>query len=644
MTKRMTAILLTLLIAPFTQPMTARADTDFSNFSLSRAAPADAFITVAARGNAERKFLTEYWGDVSQAFWDSGIVTDVWDLIIESVPDEDLAEVEEIKRKFGTLCEQIGWGEIFEKEMLYSARFSSLGPQVPFFYEGMLLGRCRNTEIAAKNYNAIKSLLSELSKLIEAKAGESILNLTTDERDDGLTVTKCTVVPAPFIEINLAVKKDMLLITFGSPKVFADTIQNLSDSKEAKRIVDTPRFKAAFEALPPAEDTVVFFDADRMIGMFRNLANMMERQAAPAAGSDAPPSEEQQVGKIMSIVLKDISIIDYSATVEWTDGHRVFSDTRTTMHDGAKSSGLYGVLKTDQSIEEFAQFLPKEATSFNVSTGLNVSALYDYVIDFVEKNIPDGKQAITAWNDMQKNELKMNIKQDVLGLFEGSSVSVTMEKDSVWMLRVTDTKKADAQLKRLIDLVKQIGQEQGVQLVPVKVGPEIEFTQVSHPMLMMSGISPVIGCTGDYFILGSSPNAVKTCLQTARGKHANVKENVKWKKEALAPEGPVQSISFNDQSNMAAEMQEGIMGISMALGFMQMGAGQMPPEAQKLLNAGAQMLSKLSPVVAKLNFFESKADYTTFKDNVWTTHSVQNYKSPAQVKRLNSGDSPDESL
>ena len=637
MYRRLTLLTIASMLAPWLSGAgIARAETDFSEFSLTRAAPADAFITVAARGNAERKFLNEYWGAVTDAFWESGIVTDVWDLLSEEVSEDALAEIEDVKRRFSDLCENIGWSELFEKEFLYTGRFASAGPAVPFFYEGAVLGRCRNAEVAAKNYNSIKALLQELAKLLEAKTGGPVFNLSTDEREDGLTLTRAAIAPAPFIEINLGIRRDMLMITFGTPQIITDLMANMSDAKEAGRLISTPRFKAAFKELPAAEDTVVFFDVDRMLGTFRNLANMVERQAstttAPAAGG--PPPEAAQAARVFSLLLKDLSIVDYCATVEWTEGYRTFSDTRTALLDGGRESPVFSVFRADQSIEDFAKFLPKETTSFSVSAGFDLSAVYDYVVNFIQKNVPDGDKAIEAWTAFQQNDLKMNIKEEILDLIQGASVSVSMDKDSVWMFRVTDEVKAKAQLQRLIDFGKAVGQQQGATIVPVAVGPEIEFSQVSHPMLMMSGIAPVIGVAADHLVIGTSATAVKTVLQTGRGKHANVTENAKWKKEAIAPDGAVQCISFEDQSNMASEMKEAIMGVSMAMGFMQMGAAQMPPQAQRLINAGAQMLSKLIPVVEKMNFFASTASFTTYDRNGWRTRAVQNYKSPEQVKRL----------
>ncbi len=632
---------------PFALPSRASAETDLSKFSLCRAAPADAFITVAGRGNSEREFLNQYWNGVTAAFWESGIVTDVWDLITETVPDENLAEIEEIKERFSELCDKVNWGELFEKEMLYSARFASIAPSAPAMYEGLVIGRLKNAEAASRNYEALHAILTELSKLIEAKAGKPALIVTTESRKDGLTLAKASLPEMPFMEFNVGVRKDTIFITFGSPQILADALTNLSDDKGAKRIIETPRFSTAFATLPAAEDSLVFFDVERMMSTFRGMTAFFEKaiDPAPAAQDDAPAkeavmSEEAMVMKMIGQVLDDASIIDYVATVEWTDGHRVFSDTRTMLRDGATKSPLYGVFGGDAEIDDFAKFVPRESTSFSVTTGFKMEALYDYIVQFVENNAPDGKDMMAEWAKVQKEELKLDIKKDILSLIEGTNISVSMDRDSVDMTKLTDEKKAKLQVQRLVDFVKaNVPQEQGLSLVPVKVGPEAELYQVSHPMLMMQGASPVFGCAEGYFIIASSPNAVKKCLQTGRGKHANIKESGPWMEQALMPKGGVKSISFTNQSKLAEELQAQINMFSMILGFAQLGAPNMPPPMQKMMTAGTRILPKLLPVVGKMNFFQSNASFTTFDGSAWTTHIVQNYKSPAEVKSLEKSDS-----
>jgi len=506
-------------------------------------------------------------------------------------------------------------------------------------YEGMIVGRLKDDETAVRNHEAICAILAELGKLTEAKPNVPNLVITTDKRDNGLTVAKASFAEIPFFELNVAQQKDIIIITFGSPKMLADGLTNLSNDKDAQRIVDTPRFRSAFAELPSAEDKLVFFDTERMMSTFRGMATMLEKMGAnPNAAPDAPPSEQAMFGIVLGRLLGDLSIVDYSATVEWTEGHRVFGETRTAVRDGATSSPLFKVVDGNRAVQDFAKYVPKEAASFSVSSGIDVSALYDWVVNFIEKNIPDGKEAITEWNKLQKDHLKLNIKDDILSLIEGTTVNISLSGGTVMMAKLTDEKKAAAQIQQLLNFVKaNIGQDQGLSFVPVQVGPNQTLHQLSHPMLMMQGLTPVFGCADGYFIFAGSPETVKKCLLTARGKHANITESATWKAQALMPKGAVNSIAFTNQSNMAQELQAAITSMTMGIGFLQIGAPNLPPEAQRLISAAARILPKLLPVAEKMNFFKSTASYTTYGGGAWTTRSVQNYKSPAEVKKLEEG-------
>ncbi|HWL95363.1 MAG TPA: hypothetical protein VNT79_17725, partial [Phycisphaerae bacterium] len=96
-------------------PATVFAQTDLGKFPLSRIIPDDVFIAVSARANPERKFLDEYWGEVVKAFEESGVLTDVWDMIADKIPDEELDEVEGTMDRFSELCEKIEWSTLFDK-------------------------------------------------------------------------------------------------------------------------------------------------------------------------------------------------------------------------------------------------------------------------------------------------------------------------------------------------------------------------------------------------------------------------------------------------------------------------------------------------------------------------------------------------
>ncbi len=637
MTHRKLAVLLTLsFVVP---PAAAQGQTDLSKFPLSKAIPDNVFIAVSARTNPERKFLDDYWAEITQAFVESGVMTDAWDMISDMIPDESMDEVENTMDRFGEMCRKIEWSKLFDKEMVYCGRFNPANPTG--FHEGMFIGRS-SKEQSAKNYSGLKKLMAELVKFANEKAGESVM-VVQESKQEGASVTSI-VIPVAGFSINVANKDDVIFINFGGSTLLADALGLMSEKGTAKPLVKSARFKEAFDQLPPAQDSIVFWDVHGMMSAFRGLmesvGGMMNAQAA---GDEANgTADEPNPMKIVTKILDDLSIIDYMADSEWTDGYRVYSESVTKLRSGAKSSPLYDIITSGKPMPDFARFIPKEAESFSVSSGINMTKLYRYILGFVEGNVPDGKSMIEEWDSVQQNQLGFNLEKDVLALFEGSTVNFAMGKDWAILAKVTDAKKMDKQLERLFGFINGLlGKDNALAISMVKVADKTEFRQISHPMMMMMGgfSPPVIGCAEDHVVFGSSAKVVRVALNTAAGKHDNITKKKRWQEEALVPAGSVVSISYTDESNMAQDLQAAIGGISMGMGMMGMFMGDAPPEFRKIMGSVPPMLAKLAPVAGRLDFFKSNASYESFDGSKWISRSVQNYKKPNErpSKQLEAG-------
>lgn len=624
------------LVIPGIATGVAVAQTDMSKFSLTKAVPADVFYAVAGRANSERAFLNGYWGEVTTAFMNSGILTDIWDLVSDSVPDEQIEEFENISETFSGLCKKVKWGELFDKEMVFAQRFNTPVPGM-FPAEGVLLSRL-DKKSAATKYAALKSILKELGKFIEAKAGEGVVTVSETKRND-ITISTLGPQEMPGIGVSVAVWQDIIILGFGGSTMIDESIALLKGTGKKPGLASTPRFKAAFAKLPPAEDMLTFFDIQRLLGTLQGVASMAGKmiEGAPQ-GSEGADGEEKGGAKavpwikLVGTILDDVAIIDNMASVEWTDGYRVYSQTATSLRDGAKSSPLYGVIAHTKGVKRFARHIPKEAVTFQVSSGIDLVKLYDYAIGTVKDSIPGGEDVIAQFDQMQE-AWELDIKKDVLSLIEGSTVFAQMGKDWVIMVAVTNEKKAEAQVDRLLGTInKAIGQNNALMITAVQVGKGVEFKQLSHPMMMMMpGMSPpVLGCADGYFMVGSSARTIRKCLKTAAGEHPNITKSKRWQAEALIPKGAVTSISFTDESKMAEELQAGIAGLAMGMGMVGMFAGELPPEVQTFFTSLPPILAKLGPVVGKLDFYKSSAAYETFDGQTWHSYGVQNYKKPQE--------------
>ncbi len=620
-------------------PGAVRAETTnpAEKFSLARAVPSDVFITVAARTNPEREFLDDYWAEVCAAFSESGIVDDVLDLVTDQIPDEDLEEIESVLDQFSDLVKAVKWGELFEKEFLYCGRFepTQIGKGSP--YEGIVMGRS-DDKSAASNYKALKAILEQVVKLIEEEDEGAVA--VEETQIHGATVARLVPRSFPASVISIGYRDDVVFVSLFGDRLVRECTGLLEGKAKGEALIETNRFKTAFKDLPEAEDSLVFFDIRAMMDGFGSMVK------AIAGESQEDPNAAPWLAMV-SKLLRDLTIAEYCATVEWTEGYRAFSDTSTILTRDATESGLYKALVNGKSVSDFDRFVPKEATSFSCSVGIEWTALYRYILTFVRKNVPESEEGLADWADLQK-DWDLDIEKDILGLLDGPYLTYGAGKDWVMMLKVTDEDKARSQVQRLIGRINEsLGQQGGLMLTPVTVAGRKGFTQIMHPMMMMMGggmSPPVWGCAEGHLILGSSSGAVTTCLETGRGDHPRITSNRRFKTEGLVPSsGRADSVSFTDESKKAEELQAVVGGLTMGLGMAGMFAQGAPEEVRSFLSSLPPILGKLAPVVGKMDFFQSTASSSTFDGKRWLTHSVQNYKSPGARKKATADDEPEAS-
>lgn len=641
--------------------------TNMSDFPLAKAVPSDVFIAVMAKENPERAFLEKYWAGVWDAFQESGIMEDVWDLLTENVSDEDLDTIEAARERFGELLSKVTWDKLFKKEMLYTARMSNcLTPPSP--YEGLLIGRMSG-KLAETNHENLRALMQELVNTVAAQTnGGGHAPSDSDEDGSGaqhaappkdgiLLLGECKIEGIPMTTLGVAEfpnmicvghQKDLLVISLFNRTLLNDALRLMNGKGAADGLIQTDRFKNAIGKLPRAEDTIVFFDMGNMMRQIRAMIASVLPPPPPPPAADAPEGiaaydDPAAPARGILTLLDDLNMFDYMITVEWTDGYRVFSESLTQLSPDAKSKPLYKVLSGGAPVEDFAKYIPEETTDFWCSSGINFAALYRYAIGFIETNIPDGKGMIASFKQMQSEEWKLDIEKDILSLLEGNIQSISADNSAVIMFKVTDEKKVNAQLDRLFKWIADMsGEEATLTISEIEISGHKGFRQVRHPMMMMmgGGMMPVVGTADGYFFFATSDGFLAKCFKTASGKHANITKSKRWRAEAMFNKkgGPVDSINFTDETKMGEELQAGIGMLSAGLGFMNMmGDSNFPPEARELLSTISPLLAKLSGVLGKLNFYQSSSSYSTSDGLTAHTYSVQNYKEPQPEEPADEG-------
>ena len=340
-------------------------------------------------------------------------------------------------------------------------------------------------------------------------------------------------------------------------------------------------------------------------------------------------------------LLETLGVMEYSATVERTDGFATYTDTIMVLAPDAERNPIYPVFGNRKPIKDFAAYLPRETVAFSANNGISLDALYAFIEQTLSEAGEPGKQALKAWEDLQ-TEIEFDIHKDLLDWLDTDTVNASFQIDGsdqwIFMLKVKDEDTAREKLAAALDFVPKKLAELSAQMpmlamMAIRTEPtENEKLQGFHDVTV--GFMPtaaVCGVRDGWLMLGSSEKAVLLSLATAAGEHANVRENERLMGELLTPDGPVNMISFTDHRGTAKEIAQVLTGLSMAGGFVGMVVPD--PQAQKAIIKVFGIISKLAPVAAKVDFYKSSASYVQSDGLVWRSYGVTNYVSPQERSR-----------
>lgn len=358
-----------------------------------------------------------------------------------------------------------------------------------------------------------------------------------------------------------------------------------------------------------------------------------KKRAAERTGNEA-----EQGRKIVKRLLDIPGMIDYIAGVEYTDGYTVHADSVTTLTPNAAENRFYRVWSQRPALDEFDRFLPKETSSFSVCSGWDLDELYTYLEDTIRGLGKPGEKILAKWSAVQK-ELGFNARQDLLSYLRGDSVTVTMTMSRgdafVLLLGVTDEavageKVADGLTFLSESLQKLARQNPAMAMMALRTSPCTDEALPGFHNVQM-GMMPrpaVCGVAEGHLIFASSADAAARCLATAAGKHPSIRENSRAMAEMLIPKGPFQSMSYTDERNFGAQLEQGLSIASMAGG---MAAMVIPkPKVQRVFMKVLGIVAKLGPVARKIDFYKSSAKYVTFDGGSWHTRKITNYVSPTE--------------
>ena len=171
----------------------------------------------------------------------------------------------------------------------------------------------------------------------------------------------------------------------------------LQADTDLKSIRDEPRFLAAVESA---------------------------RKSAAAGAVDGLAVARNLAGRALGI----LGMFDTAATVSFTEGRATHSESVTSLMAGAQQNPFYEVLVSGEPLHDFAQYLPQTTGAFEVSSSIDLEALYTYMLATVADLGDVGTQALAAWEQMQQ-QMGLDVRKDVLAWIGGGSVNATFQQD-----------------------------------------------------------------------------------------------------------------------------------------------------------------------------------------------------------------------
>jgi hypothetical protein len=594
--------------------------------SVAKGVPDDVFLYIGWMHNPERAYLEKYWDEVWAEFEASGIVNDLKRFVMEMLPQEGQQQVESSMAMAEDLLGSVDWKGMFEKDGSWSMTMGPMGPHYLLVLE---------TDPAKT-----EGIVSGLAKILETFSGfAEEIQFTTTVEENGPTVHALTIQGGAVPFGGFVGKLADRIVLSTSRDLLDRSLGLLQAEGTGGSILEHPKFRAARGRLPVAEDMISFFDCSRMLAEMKGLFARIPQGEIDEEGG--------QVLGMMGRVLDDADMVDYVVSVEYTEGYRNLTATLAQMREDADQKPLWEVFGHQQPFRDFHRYVPKDATSFSLSAGIDLAALYRYMVGLFGK-IPGAEQMLARWDEIQKSVLGMNVHDDLLAKISGETISVTFPAAtpspfgggdaSVMMMRVRDTEaladRVEGWMKNVAEMASERGFPLTIQSTDVVEGGRFHKIQFA----MMPFVQPVLGFHGDQFVFGTDAAAIQKVAAVADRPEDTILRNPRFMAVGLLPYSEVSAISYKNLEKSYQAMAQTLQGIGMAMTMMSgMLAAQMPKDGpneqiMKIVTKVTEMLPKLAPVVAKIDFYRDSVSFTYFdaKAKASVTRSATTIRPPGE--------------
>jgi len=620
-------------------------------YELTAGVPSDFFMVTGSRHNPEKDFLSAHWYNVLGAFTDSRILDDLMDMASMGNPEAmDMAL--EVGGKFQDLFEAVAWDTLGQEVVfgerlnvpVFSGNSVALGaPDMVFLFK-------TDPDQADATFDSLVGLGTGVLAQFQALSGLEMSLQPIEEHGMKFAVLDWTQLDpdAPDFPVSIGHRGGTFALTMG-PGVRSEVAALLAGVGGSRSIATSERFQAAFKGMPAAEDGFEYVDMPNLTANMKDIFAMVTgiidaQLVRPSGGEDGEEpgmvTEEEMmfsmVQRAMDMGLEAMSLTHYTATVHHTEGYSIYSDERSVLSPNAKLNRFYPLIATSRPVANFSQYLPASTTSYSVSGGKDLDAIYAFLLDTVGEFGPMGAQLLGMWEGIQQ-QAGFSMQRDVISWIDGETIKVDFKLNGSdeWVTRmkvkdeVIANEKMAMGLGLLPQLLKMAAKENPmVMMLGITTSPSKDprFQGFSQLQIGMLGLSMLCGVQDGWMIFGSSADAVALSNATAAGEEPSVLTNSALMAEAIQPSDAIEAANFTSYAGMAESFADMLNGLTMAGGMITSMIED--PQGREMAGEALSILGRLAPVIRAIDFYRSSSSVSSFDGKAWHEHSVMNYAGP----------------
>lgn len=607
------------------------------DFVLSKAVPESAYLAVHARSHEGMAFLEKqekrFWQAVENAHFERDIKK-----LFRTAAEEQGTDPNEFEKQWQQatdLAAGVNWSELAAREfcVAVSLEMSGAEGEIPMGQVAMLF-RPPADQVEA-DFKGLSSILETLSGL----AGEMV---KVDKQGEGesasFKLTPAAPEVPPGIAFHLARHKDVILLGFGS-KFIDETLKLLKDGSGKGSLAATPRFQQAFKGLAPGADSMAFVDMAKLMKQVRGMMSSVWTTAKAESG-EGETAEIERAEKLVTKLIDWIDMWDYIASTATTKGMRTETHSVTVLREDAKAKALFPALYSNPPISDPLKYVPADATSAWVTSGVNFKSLYTTVMTMIKEDIPEAAEGLAEFEAAQE-QIGFNVEKDLLDWMQGGMITFSIAGPSryagsefVVLIKVSDDDKANATINRLVEQVSPMLEKQKGAIEPAALEGVEGFRTLKAPFLTALAMfgapalkSPTFGIKDGWLMFGSSTEVLSKSLQASAGKIDSFQKSERLKSEGIVPEGKVVSFSFSDDTRWAEDMASLTTMAPLMFANMDPEVAKQPPVA--MLRSA---LPKLGAIIRTFDYMQSSCTVSTFDGKAMKTKFLQNYREPPVKK------------